>query len=105
MSDFNLKYLANNLSLSQGKEYIKQYFVPLTNGNHAILTSHGTYNIISRDIIKQVYLIKQTECPKGIIALLRKRILYSSNVTAEQSAIVVRLSSALNVLVWYMLML
>ena len=56
MSDFNLEHLANNLSLSQGKEYIKQYFVPLTNGNHAILTSEGKYNIISRDIIKQVYL-------------------------------------------------
>ena len=39
-----------NLSQNQAKEYLIQYFVPLTNGNHAFLRD-GKYEIFETKII------------------------------------------------------
>jgi len=61
MSDFDLAHLANNLSLTEGKEYIKQYFVPLTNGNHAVLGSNGKYNILNDETVRKVYLNRMSK--------------------------------------------
>ena len=60
MSEFDLEHLANNLSLNQGKEYIKQYFVPLTNGNHAVL-SKGKYIILNDETVRKVYLNRMSK--------------------------------------------
>ena len=60
MSEFNLEHLANNLSLNQGKEYIKEFFVPLTNGNHAVL-SNGKYNILNDETVRKVYLNRMSK--------------------------------------------
>ena len=57
MSDFDLEHIAsNNLSFNEAKIYLTQYFIPLNNGNHAMLMSDGKYDIISDDTVKKVYL-------------------------------------------------
>lgn len=44
----------NNLSPNDAKEYIKKYFVPLTDGGHAIL-KNGVYDIVEDKVISKVY--------------------------------------------------
>ena len=77
-SDFDLEHLKNNLSMSQGKEYIKQYFVPLTNGNHAVLNSTGKYTIMSDEIVKKVYLNRM---PKELSTFYTKEYYAIKSIT------------------------
>jgi hypothetical protein len=53
MDKFNLKHI-ETLSKTDAKEYIIQYFIPLTNGNHAFL-NNGIYDILDEQTIKRTY--------------------------------------------------
>jgi hypothetical protein len=53
MNKFNLKHI-ETLSKSDAKEYITNFFIPLTNGNHAFL-NNGTYEILDELVIKRTY--------------------------------------------------
>ena len=53
MDNFNLE-TAQNLGLPQAKEYITKYFVPLTDGNHAMLLN-GEFVIKDDTVIKKTY--------------------------------------------------
>ena len=61
MSAFNLQHVANNLSMTQAKEYVTQHFIPLTNGNHAVLNENGTYSIINDETVKKVYFKRMSK--------------------------------------------
>ena len=43
-------------STINSKKYINDYFIPLTNGNHAFMNKDGKYEIISHEILNRVYI-------------------------------------------------
>ena len=56
MSDqvFDLETI-KSLTFPKQKEYLKKFFIPLSDGNHIILGENGTYEIIDQSTIKKVY--------------------------------------------------
>ena len=61
-SEFNL-LLINKLSKEEGCEYIKKFFIPLDNNNHAFLLNDITqqYRIMDKTTIKDVYFNRMKE--------------------------------------------
>ena len=53
MENFNLEKI-NTLCLNDQKEYLKKYFVPLANGQHAVL-SNGSYEIQDESHINKAF--------------------------------------------------
>ena len=51
--EFNLDKL-KTLNISKGQEYIKKYFVPLRNGEHAVFME-GKFTIMKQEAVKQTY--------------------------------------------------
>ena len=52
-NQFNFTFL-KTLNLDNGKEYIKQFFIPLTNGNHVFI-KESNYEILDTATVKKVY--------------------------------------------------
>ena len=61
-TDFNLSRI-NTLTKDNAKAYIVKYFIPLNNGNHAVLVSEESqkYIIIDKSTLKDVYFNRMDE--------------------------------------------
>lgn len=51
---FNLDNI-KTLSQNDAIEYIKKFFIPLTNGDHAMLKQNGKYEIVKDEVIKKTF--------------------------------------------------
>ena len=60
MSAFNLNQI-NDLSMNSAKAYLTQYFIPLTNGQHGMLQSDGSYEILDEQVIRKVYFKRMSK--------------------------------------------
>ena len=61
-TDFNLARI-NTLTKQDAKEYIKKYFIPLGNGNHAVLVNQNSdkYIVLDDATVKKVYFNRMKE--------------------------------------------
>ena len=58
-NDFNLARL-QELNINQSKEYIKEYFIPLIDGNHAF-KSKGKWIIYNKETLKDVFFNRMND--------------------------------------------
>ncbi len=59
MDNFNLEKI-NTLCLNDQKEYVKKYFVPLANGQHAVLFN-GSYEIQDESQINKAFFNRMSK--------------------------------------------
>ncbi len=74
MENFSFTTL-KNLNFEQQKQYILKYFIPLSNGHHAMLTNNE-YELLPDDVINKVYL---NRCDDNLICVLNYQRLNHTN--------------------------
>jgi hypothetical protein len=47
--------------MNSAKAYLTQYFIPLTNGQHGMLQSDGSYEILDEQVIRKVYFKRMSK--------------------------------------------